>query len=149
MMGLVYITLSILLLGVVCYLYERKQRKKRPTLPEPESPDRPSAPAAECCGRHLVCEKEALLLDASRGIVYYDDEELDRYAGRPADAFTPEETREFEEVFYTLRPEDVTGWLHSLQRRGINLPDTLEAEAWLIVREQREQKASGGKLQTR
>ena len=78
MMGLVYITLSILLLGVVCYLYERKQRKKRPTLPEPESPDRPSAPAAECCGRHLVCEKEALLLDASRGIVYYDDEELDR-----------------------------------------------------------------------
>lgn len=80
---------------------------------------------------------------AGQDIVYYDDEELDRYAGREADAYTPEETREFEEVFYTLLPDDVPGWLRSLHRRGVNLPDTLEAEAWLIVKEQREQKVAG------
>lgn len=144
MMGLVYIALAIVLLGVVCYLYERRQQKqRRPSSVSEEATTPLPASGEACCGRHLVCEKEEMMWAAGQDIVYYDDEELDRYAGREADAYTPEETREFEEVFYTLLPDDVSGWLRSLHRRGVNLPDTLEAEAWLIVKEQREQKVAG------
>ena len=118
MMGLVYIIGAIVLLGVACYFYDyRRRRDKRPV--ENSEPDRIDT---ECCGQHLICEKESLLAGASREIVYYDDEELDRYAGRPS-------------------PGEVAGWIRSLQLRDISLPDALKAEVVLVIEEQRRQSA--------
>ena len=69
---------------------------------------------------------------------YYDDEELDDYRGRASDAYTAAEVEQFEEVLTTMRPDEVHGWLRSLQLRGVALPDALKDEAYMIVSEQAE-----------
>lgn len=89
-----------------------------------------------CCGQHAVCEKE-LLSAAEPPIDYFDDEELDRFSGRPADAYTPEEEEEFREVLYTTLPQEVEDWVQSLLSRGIELPAEVRDEAMLIIGEQR------------
>ena len=68
---------------------------------------------------------------------YYDDEELDRFQGVEADEYEEEAVDEFREVLYTLQDIEVAGWLRSLQLRGVNLPDALKDEAFLIVGERR------------
>lgn len=92
---------------------------------------------AGCCGQHEVCEKDSLLAAVSREIEYYDDEELDRFQGRESNAYTAEEIDEFDEIFTTLRSEEVAGWIRSLQLRGINLPDELKDDVILVVGERR------------
>lgn len=94
--------------------------------------------SSDCCGQHEVCEKESLLAAVSKAVEYYDDEELDRFAGRRADNYDREETDEFEEILSTLRSEDVAGWVRSLQLRGIELPEALRDEVILIVGERRQ-----------
>lgn len=94
--------------------------------------------SSDCCGQHEVCEKESLLAAVSKEVEYYDDEELDRFAGRRADSYDMHETDEFEEILTTLRSEDVAGWVRSLQLRGIELPEALRDEVILIVGERRQ-----------
>lgn len=91
-----------------------------------------------CCGQHEVCEKDSLLAAVSRDIEYYDDEELDAYRGRPSDEYTNEEVEQFQEVLYTMKSDEVAGWVRSLQLRGINLPDDLKDEVFMIIGERRE-----------
>lgn len=90
---------------------------------------------SECCGQHEVCEKDSLLAGISKGIEYYNDEELDRFRGRPSDSYSQEEADEFSEVLYTMQENEVAGWCRSLQLRGIELPDQLKDEVFLIVGE--------------
>ena len=92
---------------------------------------------SECCGQHEVCEKESLLAAVSRKIEYYDDEELDKYAGVAPDSYTPQQEDEFRDIFYTMLDEDVAGWVRSLQLSGIALPDNLKDEVFLVVGELR------------
>lgn len=89
-----------------------------------------------CCGMHTVCEKTNLS-PITGEIVYYDDEELDRFRGREADSYTPEEVEEFRDVLLTLLPEDVAGWSRSIQVREITLPKEVRDELLLIVSELR------------
>lgn len=91
----------------------------------------------ECCGQHEVCEKDSLLAAVSKKIEYYDDEELDAFAGRTADTYTAEETEQFREVLYTMLDTDVAGWARSLQLRSIELPEEVKDEVLLIVGERR------------
>lgn len=90
----------------------------------------------ECCGQHLVCERETLL-QTNAVIEYYDDEELDALSGIPADQYTPAQYKQMREVFDTLQEKDVPGWVRSLQLRNIELPADIREEALLIVRERR------------
>jgi hypothetical protein len=83
-----------------------------------------------CCGQHEICEKE-IYLNQLRNIEYYEDEELDRFRGRTT--YSEEEVEEFREVLYTMRTDEVSGWLHSLELRQVNLPDELKDEVLLIV----------------
>lgn len=94
---------------------------------------------AGCCGQHEVCEKDSLLAAVSRDIEYYDDEELDRFRGRESNDYSDAEIEEFDEVFTTLRSEEVAGWVRSLQLRGVNLPDALKDDVILVVGERRVQ----------
>ena len=91
----------------------------------------------ECCGQHEVCEKESLLAAVSKKIEYYDDEELDCFIGRTSDQYRPDETEQFRDVLYTMQEADVAGWIRSLQLRGIELPDELKDEVFLIIGERR------------
>ena len=88
-----------------------------------------------CCGQHEVCEKTRFL--TSPDIIYYEDEELDRFRGRSSNDYTEEETEEFREVLLTMRTDEVTGWLQSLQMRAVELPDGVKDDVLMIVGEQR------------
>ena len=92
---------------------------------------------AECCGQHETCEKDSLLAAVSKGIEYYNDEELDRFRGRYSGEYTDEEVEEFREVMLTCKDDEVAGWCRSLQLRGIELPDDLKDELFLIIGERR------------
>lgn len=115
-------------------LRQQMERGEIQAMPEVKPVDR------ECCGQHEVCEKESLLAAVSRGVEYYDDEELDRYIGTPPEAYTAEQEEEFRDVLYTMRDEEVAGWVRSLQLRGIALPEGVKDEVFLIIGERR----SGG-----
>ena len=101
-------------------------------------PDIKTANADGCCGQHEVCEKDSLLAAVSRDIEYYEDEDLDSYRGKASDTYSEQEVEEFQEVLYTLRSEEVAGWVRSLQLRGIELPDALKDEVFMIVGERRQ-----------
>ena len=137
---MIYIILSLLVLGVVSaiigYLRNKKlqgmlERGEIDSIPEPQEL------TEECCGQHDTCEKDSLLAAVSKGIEYYNDEELDRFKGLEGDAYSEEEVEEFREVLYTLQETEVAGWIRSLQLRNVNLPDALKDEAFLIVGERR------------
>lgn len=100
--------------------------------PTPEEQPRPM------CGLSSMCNLDCSVEDLKEEPDYYDDEELDDYRGRASDAYTAAEVEQFEEVLTTMRPDEVHGWLRSLQLRGVALPDDLKDEAYMIVSEQAE-----------
>ena len=89
-----------------------------------------------CCGEHLVCERETLLQTNAK-VEYYDDEELDQLIGIAAEDYTDQQYQMIREVFDTLKPSDVPGWVRSIQLRNIQLPLDIREEALLIVVERR------------
>lgn len=114
---------------------ERKRKKASDANPQADHMVRVPVDDA-CCGRHLVCERESLL-SSTPEVVYYDDEELDRLASIDPQNYSETDLSDLNDVFSTLRPEDVAGWLRSLQLRNISLPDELRDAALMIVAERR------------
>lgn len=112
-------------------LQKKIDRGELDAMPEVQEVD------AECCGQHEICERDSLLAAVSKQIEYYDDEELDQFIGRAGDAYTEEETEMFRDVLYTTLDVEVAGWIRSLQLRGIELPDDLKDEVFLIIGERR------------
>ena len=74
----------------------------------------------------VVCEKGLKKIDEK--IEYFDDEELDQYKGIPSDSFDDQQIDQFREILYTIRPEELSDWFISLEKRGIELPDVLKQE---------------------
>jgi len=85
-----------------------------------------------------VCEKESLLAALSKQIEYYNDEELDRFRGRRSDEYSSDETEEFRDILYTMRSDEVAGWVRSLQLRAVELPEDIRDEVLMIVGERRQ-----------
>lgn len=150
MKGAFFIFICMVAVGIVLYLADvLYYRKKYPSGDDAESGSKESAGEdvaqeesrakaddSQCCGMHLVCEKTSLS-PVSDEIVYYDDEELDRFQGRADDEYYPEEIEEFRDVLLTLMPSDVAGWARSIQLRRISLPKDVREELLMIVSEQR------------
>lgn len=136
-MIILILIICVVIFGLTAgYFYNRNIQKKieRGELEEaPEVVDVDS----ECCGQHQICEKESLLAAVSKQIEYYDDEELDRFRGRPSDQYEEEEIEEFRDILYSMKDDEVAGWSRSLQLRGVELPDELKDELFLIVGERR------------
>lgn len=95
--------------------------------------DSPST-TTECCGQHLVCERE-LKKKLGTAIIYFDDEELDVLQGIPAENYSDLQNQTFAEIFHTLKNSEIQPWLHSLQLRNIELPPFLREEVLLILSE--------------
>lgn len=134
---LLIILVVVVLFGMGAgYLYNRNVQKKIAGGELKEVPPVITVDS-ECCGQHAVCEKESLLAAVSKKIEYYDDEELDRFKGHPSDTYTNEEIEEFRDILYSMQETDVAGWSRSLQLRGIELPDEMKDELFLIVGERR------------
>lgn len=125
--------LAIFCVGIVLYAehswHLRREGKTEEHVVEPEE---------ECCGMHITCEKDSLLASVSKEIEYYDDEELDRFAGKDAADYTPDEIEEFRDILLSMRPDDIAGWARSLQLRQIKLPAEIRDELILIVSEARQ-----------
>lgn len=121
---------ALVAVGVVLFLTHKPD-----PMPEERATDATQEPTPDeeeevCCGLHEVCERFAPAPDKP---VYFDDEELDRFAGRDAQAYTPDETDEFREVMLTLIASDVAPWGASLKQRGIELPAELRDEYIILL----------------
>ena len=134
------LVISLILLAIVAAIagvirYRHLQRKiakgELETMPEVVTVNE------ECCGQHEVCEKDSLLAAISKGIEYYDDEELDKFIGTPPEAYSSTDEEEFRDILYTMKSEEVAGWVRSLQLRGIALPNNIKDEVFLIIGERR------------
>lgn len=155
MTGALIILAALIIVGLILYINEYLEHKRDiaadPTAVNPKSQKTDGADTTtaknsqesqdeECCGMHVTCERDSLLTAVADKIEYYEDEELDRFAGRPADTYSPEETDEFREVLLTLRPDEIAGWARSIQLRGITLPADVRDELLMIVAEARAAK---------
>ncbi|MDE6652074.1 MAG: phospholipase [Paramuribaculum sp.] len=129
---------ALVAVGLVLWLLDRRHSDSTA-----ESDPEPAAETTEeCCGMHITCEKDSLVSAASAEIEYYDDEELDVYAGLGADDYTEEAIEEFRNVLLTLLPHDIAGWARSCTLRGITLPTPVREELIMIVSEARAAKTS-------
>ena len=138
---MIYLVCGLIILGIVAFLAgalrEKRLRAKVERGEIAEMPTVQQVQDMECCGQHEVCEKDSLLAAVSKQIEYYNDEELDRFRGTAADDYAPEDVEEFREVLYTMRDDEVAGWVRSLQLRAVNLPDDLKDEVFMIIGERR------------
>ena len=117
--------LSIVALGIFAALYSLLSSRGN----HDDEPIKVAQTCATCDGTPTTkCEQDCMMEAATKEIEYYDDEDLDRFAGREADDYTDEEVEEFSEVLYTMQPDEVAGWNRSLILRGINLPNQLKDE---------------------
>ena len=104
----------------------------------------PTGCADEGCGLRTVCPTEQLLAgQCATKPIYYDDEELDLFAGRTEDGYTPEEMEQWRDVLYTLQPSDLLGWGQSIKHRGLVMPSGILEEFLQLASEYRSKQGSG------
>lgn len=159
MTGALLILAFTIITGLVLWIWERYRSRRHgpslhhhsvtPTSPQLEPPttsapqqppnlitQHPDNPTTQqpqiCCGLHAICERTGQINEPP---VYYDDEELDRFAGRTPGSYTESETEEFRDVLLTLLPADAAGWAVSLEKRRISLPEELLPELQLLLLE--------------
>jgi hypothetical protein len=130
---MIYLVAAIIILGMIAATVGFISQKKYGETPIVKS----EGDCSSCDGTSDKCEQVCMMEASTRDIEYYDDEELDRYKGRQADSYTDEEVEEFQEVLYTMRNDEVAGWVRSLQLRHIELPDPIKDEVFLIIGERR------------
>lgn len=124
-MKILIVAILLLIIAVVVFAIIQKKRGGNPT-------EVASNPDIDCCGAHEVCETDSLL-NSNIDIVYYDDEELDRFSGREPKSYDDDEVEEFQNVLLTMKEEEVAAWLRSLHLRRIELPSIVKEESLLIV----------------
>lgn len=130
----IFILLGISIL--VAFEIRARKEQKKDTSEAEKTARKPVVTDGECCGQHLVCERETLLQTNAK-VEYYDDEELDALAGIAPEDYTDEQHQMIREVFDTLQEREVPGWVRSMQLRNIQLPADIREEALLIVVERR------------
>ena len=140
------VLLTILVVGgAIVWLIDRLfyHTDKAESLDETEENDASDATPAqgcndEACGIRSICPSEQILVSqCKREIIYYDDEELDGFAGRDADGYTAEEEEQWRDVLYTLQPGDLLGWGQSIKHRGLIMPASIQAEFLQLAAENR------------
>lgn len=147
MIPALWILAFTILVGIILYIGElRWRRKNNPdsspaSMPDsdgqPQEPSDSDSSSEECCGLHLVCEKDPVIPITSE-ILYYDDEELDRFVGRTPESYSPEETEEFRDVLMTLRADDIPGWAASITQRNLQLPPEVRDELLMLLNDLRQ-----------
>ena len=127
-MSIVWISLAALLaLGGVAALVSKLTTKGE------EPPIEVGTSCDTCDGTNSKCEQECMMEASVRPIEYFDDEELDIFAGKPSDTYTDDEAQQFADVLYTMRADEVAPWTRSLTLRGIHLPDQLKDEVLMLI----------------
>ncbi|MBQ2196269.1 MAG: hypothetical protein II407_04965 [Prevotella sp.] len=125
---MLYLFLSLIALGVFSALYAIVTNRNRE-----ESPVVQADSCATCNGENDKCEQECMMEAATKPIEYFDDEELDAFKGRSSDSYTDEEVEQFSYVLNTMPQEEIRDWCRSLHLRGIEIPDQLKDEVYMMM----------------
>ena len=125
---MLYLFLSLIALGVFSALYAIVTNRNRE-----ESPIVQTDSCATCNGENDKCEQECMMEAATKPIEYFDDEELDAFKGRSSDSYTDEEVEQFSYVLNTMPQEEIKDWCRSLHLRGIEIPDQLKDEVYMMM----------------
>lgn len=125
---MLYLFLSLIALGVFSALYAIVTNRNRE-----ESPIVQTDSCATCNGENDKCEQECMMEAATKPIEYFDDEELDAFKGRSSDSYTDEEVEQFSYVLNTMPQEEIRDWCRSLHLRGIEIPDQLKDEVYMMM----------------
>lgn len=144
MEGALVILAAMIVVGVLLFITDKKYYRHHHHASESTQEHENSKGAEDdhveedslCCGQHLICEKTFLSI-VSDEIIYYDDEELDRFSGRLPESYNAEETEEFRDVLMTLLPQDIAGWARSITLRRIELPSEVKDELLLLINDLR------------
>ena len=83
--NMIILVISIIALGIIAALIAKLSKhdgEEKITVVET---------CATCNGTNDKCEQDCMMEAATKDIVYYDDEELDVFKGRPSDSYTDEE----------------------------------------------------------
>ena len=148
----IILLIAFIVFGIVIFLLNKFARPKKAVKQEVVEPkvEETKTEATEeeeyerpdgCCGAHEVCENESLLATNAK-IIYFDDEELDAFKDREPESYTNEEIAQFDEVFMTLRENELVDWLKSLQLRHVPLPECIKEQALMIISERRNNPAN-------
>lgn len=119
----------VVLLLLLVFLFSRKENVGSEVEVNTEAEIDPN-----CCGAHEVCDKtaEEMIADASK---YFEDEELDRFSNQCDVEFEDADIEEFREVLYTLKRNEISTWLSSLEFRKITTPGVIRDEAMLLMQD--------------
>ena len=120
---MLWLVVSLVLLGLVAALLGRFSSRR-----DEEQPVVTTDTCATCNGDNDRCEQDCMMEAATKQIEYFDDEELDRFKGRPSDSYDDEEVEQFDYVMSTMQQADLAPWCRSLTLRGIEIPDQLKDE---------------------
>lgn len=93
----------------------------------------PKSDCSACSGESAKCAHDCMMEAAVKDVEYYDDEELDMFAGRRSDGYTDDEAEMFREVMLTMNPCEVDPWSRSMALRGIEPPDQIKDERMMIM----------------
>lgn len=129
---MIYLILLLLGFGALVAIGTLIARHGKGSAEEDEIQTAPVS-CSTCHGDDPRCEQLCMMEAATQEIEYYDDEELDRFKGRPSDKYTDEEAEQFREVLYTMRQDEVKGWNRSLVLRGIQLPNQVKDEVIMMI----------------
>ena len=125
-MNYYYLSAAVLIALALFYWYAR--RFKGEEAYEPTS-------CATCSGESASCYATCAMETATKPTEYFDDEELDRFAGRKADQYSEEESEEFRYVLNTMQPAEVAARCRSLTARGLEIPLQVREEVLMLMQE--------------
>lgn len=92
-----------------------------------------SGSCATCDGVNTKCEQECMMEASIKEIEYFDDEELDCFAGRSSSEYSDDEVEQFREILYTMKQDEVKEWTRSLTLRNISLPNQIKDEVFMLI----------------
>ncbi|MCI6161336.1 MAG: hypothetical protein PUH24_03540 [Prevotellaceae bacterium] len=121
---------SLIALGVVAALIGVLQHNKKDGT---DVIEKGVSSCATCTGTSEQCGQECMMEAAVKEIEYYDDEDLDIFRGKPSDTYNDDEAEQFREILYTMKQEEVSGWVRSLTLRGVSLPNQVKDEVFVLV----------------
>lgn len=121
--GIISLIIIATITLVAIILLWKLRKENHGVAPEPVEGCKHAATGGCCGGVNCERKKKQRAL-----IVYFEDEELDRFVGRAPEAYTNKEIQEFREVYETLRPDEIIPWLNSLKLRQIEIPISIAQE---------------------
>ena len=138
------ILLTILLVGgalvwlIDRLFYSHKGEDTKVSVTDDDGQPATQGCADEACGLRTICPSEQILAgECKQQPTYYDDEELDNFAGRGEDDYSAEEEEQWRDILYTLLPSDLLGWGQSVKHRGLTMPAAIRDEFLQLAAEHR------------